>query len=540
MLSRLTLSMRLALGFGFALVLLLITAGVGMWQLHTIRGSVQDILEKDWPKARLATEVRDLATQNGLNLLLLFLPGNHTDVRLQVADARARITDNLAKLDALVYRPEGKAHLANTRERREAYVASMQKVSALIDAQNTADAQRVLMAEALPRLAALRESLQEFVDYQGKVLDTSGATAEKSLTNARGVTIGVILCAAVALTLISLATTRSVTRPLGGEPDQARAVVQRIASGDFTVPVQVAPGDRHSVMAEMARMQTQLRHTISRIASNAEQVAAASQQLAAASEQISAGTAAQCESASAMAATVEELTVSINQVAQNASDAHKVSDRAGAMAANGERVIAQTSDEMQRIAQTASESAARIRETGEQSKQISSIVQTIREVAEQTNLLALNAAIEAARAGEHGRGFAVVADEVRQLAERTARATTDIRTMIDQVQGSMGGVVGTMDATVARVESGRQLTAAANASMTEIGEGARHAVASVNHISAALSEQGTAANAIAADVERIAQMVEENSAATRSASEAALRLKDLAEESRQAVSAFKV
>jgi methyl-accepting chemotaxis protein len=273
---------------------------------------------------------------------------------------------------------------------------------------------------------------------------------------------------------------------------------------------------------------------------NAEGVTAAAQALSASSDQVAAATARQSEAASAMAAAVEEMTVSINHVADGAREAHHVTAEADTLSQEGCSVIESTVAEMKQISKTVVDAAATIQAMGSSSQRISGIVQVIKDVAEQTNLLALNAAIEAARAGEQGRGFAVVADEVRKLAERTAQATSEIGGMIGEVQSSAQAAVGTMQQAVARVEDGVSLARRASESMLGISGGAQRVVAAVNEISNALKEQSVASNDIAANVEKIAQMSEENSAAARESAETALQLEKLAADTRQAVAAFRV
>ena len=397
---------------------------------------------------------------------------------------------------------------------------------------------------ALAQMAVKYEQHRAAIDDLVKIASASATQQEKDAaeTVGRETTLALVI-AAVFLVLgvgVSLWILRDVMRQLGGDPAYAAEKVGTIAQGDLSTSIETLPGDTTSLLAGMKQMQTSLHDVIARINEAAIQLGDASQSMATTAQQVADGSSQQSDSASSIAAAVEQMTVSINLVNDSAKSAHALADEARKLSIEGARHVQDTVTEINTIAGSVDSSTRVVRQLGAQSQKISGIVGVIREIADQTNLLALNAAIEAARAGEQGRGFAVVADEVRKLAEKTATSTQEISIMIAEMQNGTQTAEKQMEQGTLQVGKGVAVAAETGESMSSIESGAGKVLSAVDEISTALQEQAVASNQISQGVEKIAQMTEENSAAVNAVSQAAGELQKLASSLKANVGRFRL
>ncbi|MCK9283999.1 MAG: methyl-accepting chemotaxis protein [Rhodocyclaceae bacterium] len=350
--------------------------------------------------------------------------------------------------------------------------------------------------------------------------------------------IATVLAGSLLITTMLMLLIRSISRPI----DEIRKVMRSIGeTQDLSRRVDTRNRDE---IAEIGRafndMVGSFQDLIRRVMDSAHEVMELSSRVAASAHHVALSSDEQNQASGSMAAAIEETKASIEQVASNSSDAHQIAERAGSLAQQGEEIVANAAGEMSRIAVAVTSSAQRIETLGEMSNQIVSIVNVIREIADQTNLLALNAAIEAARAGEQGRGFAVVADEVRKLAERTAQSTLEIGRTIEGIRSGTLEAVNSMHEGSARVQGGVTLTEKAGKSMAEIRVGAGQVIAAVSDIALAMQEQSAATNLVVENVDRIVTMAERNNADTNEIAQNAEQLEKLAGSLTRMVDQFKV
>jgi methyl-accepting chemotaxis protein len=367
----------------------------------------------------------------------------------------------------------------------------------------------------------------------------SGYTDELNAT-ADGIRNFILVASLVFAALLGVLIVTAIRRFLAPLRDTA-AILEQIAAGDLTVRPEVTRGDEIGTMQRAClNMVTRLTETLRRTAENAGQVAAAARQMRTTSEQMAIGAEEVAEQTMTVATAGEEMAATSNDIARSCLMAAEGSRHANETAQNGALVVKSTVAVMVRIAERVKTSADTVASLGARSEQVGTIIGTIEEIADQTNLLALNAAIEAARAGEQGRGFAVVADEVRALAERTTKATREIDAMIKAIQGDTRQAVDAMVEGVAEVEKGTGEAAKSGEALENILEKINAVTMQVNQIATAAEEQTSTTNEISSNMQQITEVIKDTSRGAQQSAAAASHLAGLSEELQRLVGQFRL
>ena len=369
-------------------------------------------------------------------------------------------------------------------------------------------------------------------------LPMSEATAlsNKSVMQNGGLMFGIVAI----IVMVTYFMLRSIVlRPLA----QMTGISMDIAKGegDLTKRVPVNGSDEIAHLGSyFNEFIEKLQQMMKKVAHVTDKVASASVELSATAEEISKGTENLTSRATQTAAAVEEMNATVGQVAQNSGKAASLAQDTVKTAKDGGTVVSNTISGMQQLSDAVSNSATIIAELGKSSDQIGEIVRTIEDIADQTNLLALNAAIEAARAGEQGRGFAVVADEVRKLAERTTKATKEIGDMIRQIQQDTRGAVDSMQQGTQKVSAGVELVNKTGEALSQIVRMVSESADMIRQIAVASEQQSVATQQIAGDIENVAKVTKDSASGAHESAKASQDLSQLAVELQNIVGEFKI
>jgi methyl-accepting chemotaxis protein len=392
--------------------------------------------------------------------------------------------------------------------------------------------------------ADIARTRQEMTEQQAEIVRISETLYQFQMqrmaiesAQARSLQIGATLLALLFGVLAAWIITRQITRPL----QDTLGAVQRIADGDLTASVRV---DRRDEMGQLQQgiqhMATTLRELIGGIRDSVTQIASAAEELSAVTEQTSAGANSQKSETDQVATAMHEMSATVQEVARNAEQASQAANDADGQARLGDQVVAEVIVQIERLAAEVSRSSEAMHGLQQESDKIGSVMDVIKSVAEQTNLLALNAAIEAARAGEAGRGFAVVADEVRGLAQRTQKSTEEIEALIAGLQSGTQQVATVMRNSRNLTDSSVELTRKAGDSLGSITLAVSNIQSMNQQIAAAAEEQSAVAEEISRSILSVRDVSEQTATASDETAKSSAELARLGGQLQALVSRFRV
>ena len=385
----------------------------------------------------------------------------------------------------------------------------------------------------------LRERLDSFSKYEEEEFKEIIENIEKT-SSWNNIVVSIISISLVIISFImGFLITSMVTNPLKSLSETFRDIAE--GEGDLRRRLDAARVDEiGDVSRGFNTFVDKLVVVLCKVVEMTQRVGLSAMRLSTTAEEITKGTQDQNMQVSQVASAIEEMSATVVEVAKNASQAAESAKKASEVAIKGGNIVAKTVDGMRNIARSVEESARTIEELGKSSDQIGEIITVINDIADQTNLLALNAAIEAARAGEHGKGFAVVADEVRKLAERTTKATKEIKAKIELIQERTAGAVEAMNSGRKNVEEGVGLATEAGDSLNTIVDMVSNVSDMIQQIAASEEEQSAAAGQVSANMESISKVTKEAFGSVSETSNAASDLSKIATELQALTGQFKL
>ncbi|MBM9887542.1 MULTISPECIES: methyl-accepting chemotaxis protein [Deefgea] len=536
-----TISQRLIAMIAVTLMALLFLAGLGSYKLKQDVDQFESLDTNIIPTLVLMSELDAAIRENRIAMFAHILAPNDQ----QKAEVAEQITLRNQQIEQLFKKYQG--FLLNEQERLlfdklQASYGQYQAVFLQVIQRSTALDATSAFALANGQGAALNRrlaaDLQAVVKFNQQHASASVVTARQG--SSQSITLFVSL--AIVATMLVLGLGLWILRAIRGPLRQTVRAVSHVESSlDFTFRVPAAGKDEiGELVTAFNRLLDTVQQSFASISRNISEMTRSAHQMVDASGDLSRTAGHSSEAAEHMAATVEQVTVSISHVAERARDADHNATSSGQLAVEGEKVIRATVDEINGISSTVNDAALEIGALREQSQQIQIVLGVIKDIADQTNLLALNAAIEAARAGEQGRGFAVVADEVRKLAERTSNSTQEITQTVNQISDCADRAVSRMNQVVNSVSQGVNYARDAGDSILRIRGASEVVVGYVSDISIAIGEQSTASTAIAQQVEQIAKMAGDTSGAARLAATSADQLCALADSVQQTLDRYRI
>ncbi|MBP2870033.1 methyl-accepting chemotaxis protein [Pseudomonas sp. SWRI144] len=470
-LRRLNLAPRSALCFGFFCLMIIALGVIALKQVASLNASEKFVETNVVPSISLLGMIdREFVSIRGSNARLRnpVEPENRkTEALDDVREARANVQGLLSKLEQLIVTPMGKQFFGELSQSYAGFQKVQDEYISFISSGSLDKAVK-LSNEAMKQSAdTVERDIEKLIALNNNKAKKAGEEATLIYEHAQLIVGSFILVSILAATTLALMYTRSVTSPLS----QSLAIAERIAKNDLSQVIGVQGHDEFAkLMQALKAMQHGLRSTLSLISDSSNQLASTSEEMHAVTEDANKGMQRQNNEVEMAATAVTEMSAAVEEVARNASAASEAANRSNSAALAGRARVDETVQAISLMVANVEDASLEVQGLAVMATDISKVLDVIRAIAEQTNLLALNAAIEAARAGEAGRGFAVVADEVRALAHRTQQSTSEIEQMISSIQKGSGAAVSAMTHTNAQAQRTLDTAQGAGSALVEITE----------------------------------------------------------------------
>lgn len=537
-LRNLNLAPRAALFFSLIVGLVVVLGIFAVVQMGKLRDIEKDV-EQNWMASIRQTAMMNAAT---LRLRLETQRGLADPQSLQrtiesFPAYRKVLADTVAGYEALIASDKERALFSEVKNSAQAYQQQLELLEPMMKAGDIPSAVRLVAASIRPLTSKMEQQIKDLTDFNNSGAAAAGEMATSIYSSGRTLVVSII--AVVVLLTIALAVllTKSITSPISN----ALSVAERIASSDLSKEVQVIGTDEAArLLKALAQMQHNLRDTIVQISDSSTQLASAAEEMTAVTEASSRGLVSQNDEVNQAATAVTEMSAAVDEVARSAESASQDSKRTQGFTESGLDRVAQTLKSIQRLSGNVEQTSEQIQGLSNRAQAISKVVEVIRGIAEQTNLLALNAAIEAARAGEQGRGFAVVADEVRALAHRTQLSTQEIEQMIATIQTDSEQAVQAMTTSRDLANQSLDIAQEASTSLDQIAT----AITQINErnlqIATASEEQSHVAREVDQNLLRIRDLASQSAAGASQTASACGEVSQLAINLNQLVTRFVV
>ena len=539
-LRKIGIAPRAAFGFATIALFMAVLGLLSLRSMSQLNDNTHELADNSLASTRMLGDLTD--TVGRYRTMSYFVLVNRAKADVEKSSTRIseltaqgqRLIDNYA---ALVGAGEERQGFEKLKQLHGQYIAALDRLRQASLAGRENEIAPMISGDLKAISDQITPVLKQLTDLNQQNGDQAVEISQGKYEAAR-LLVSLMLAAAFALTIVlALVLTRSIVRPLQG----AVALAEKVAAGDLTQAIRPEGRDEVSrLQTALAQMQDNLRGTLSRISGSATQLASAAEELNAVTEEGSRGLQQQNDEIEQAATAVNEMTAAVEEVATNAVSTSTASQQSSGAAVDGQQRVSQTVEAIVQMNQDVEATSEQLRELAERTRDIGKVLDVIRAIAEQTNLLALNAAIEAARAGEAGRGFAVVADEVRALAHRTQESTREIEAMVNGIQHGSGQAVASMHTSSERARLTLEAARSAGTALEEITRSISEISERNLVIASAAEEQAQVAREVDRNLVNIRDLSLQSAAGANQTSAASHELSRLAAELNEMVGHFKV